>query len=97
MNPIIEYITGLNTLTDQVIATDLLLAAKTGVRNYAAAITEAVTPEIREMLEYQLEQNIELFEQISSYMVERGWYQPWDVREQLLMDMQHAKTALNLP
>lgn len=97
MNPIIEYVTGLNTLTDQVIANDLLLTAKTGVRNYAAAITEAVTPEIREMLEYQLEQNIELFEQISNYMVERGWYQPWGVREQLLMDMQHAKTALNLP
>lgn len=97
MNPIIEYLTGLNTLTDQVLATDLLLSAKNGVRNYAVAVTEAVTPEIRETLEQQLEQNIDLYEQISSYMIERGWYQPWQLNEQLQMDLDNASTALNLP
>lgn len=97
MNPIIEHLTGLNTLTDQVLATDLLLSAKNGVRNYAVAVTEAVTPEIRETLEQQLEQNIDLYEQISSYMIERGWYQPWQLNEQLQMDLNNANTALNLP
>ncbi|MMZ60172.1 Spore coat protein F precursor [compost metagenome] len=97
MNPIIEYLTGLNTLTDQVIATDLLLSAKNGVRSYSLAITEAVTPEIRETLEQQLEQNIDLYERISSYMIEREWYQPWLLNEQLQMDLNNAETALNLP
>ncbi|KIN43362.1 hypothetical protein B4071_2613 [Bacillus subtilis] len=40
MNPIIEYLTGMNVLTDQIIAMDLLIAAKNGVRNYAMAATE---------------------------------------------------------
>lgn len=29
MNPIIEYLTGMNVLTDQIIAMDLLISAKT--------------------------------------------------------------------
>lgn len=96
MNPIIEYLTGLNVLTDQVIATDLLLSAKNGVRNYALAITEAATPEIRNTLEQQLEQNIELYERISSYMIERNWYQPMKLNEQLQMDLKNIETALKL-
>jgi similar to spore coat protein len=97
MNPIIEYLTGLNTITDQVIATDLLLSAKNGVRSYAIAITEAVTPEIKEALERQLEQNIEQYERISTYMIERNWYEPWQINEQLQMDLKNAEIALNLP
>lgn len=96
MNPIIEYLTGLNILTDQVIATDLLLSAKNGVRNYAMGITEAVTPEIRATLEQQLEQNIDFYEQISSYMIHQGWYQPWLIGEQLQMDLKNAQIAIDL-
>lgn len=97
MNPIIENLTGLNVLTDQVIATDLLLAAKNGVRTYAMAITETSSPEIRTTLEGQLEQNINVFEQVSTYMIEQGWYQPWNINTQLDMDLTQANTALNLP
>lgn len=97
MNPIIEYLTGLNVLTDQVVATDLLLSAKTGVRTYAMAVTETISPEIRATLTQQLEQNINVFEQVSNYMVEQGWYQPWNVDAQLEMDLTQANTALNLP
>lgn len=97
MNPIIENLTGLNVLTDQVVATDLLLAAKNGVRTYAMAITETSSPEIRTTLEKQLEQNINVFEQVSNYMIEQGWYQPWNVNAQLEMDLTQATTALNLP
>lgn len=49
MNPIIEYLTGMNVLTDQIIAMDLLISAKNGVRNYAMAATEAGTPEVKEV------------------------------------------------
>lgn len=97
MNPIIENLTGLNVLTDQVVATDLLLAAKNGVRTYAMAITETSSPEIRTTLEHQLEQNINVFEQVANYMIEQGWYQPWNVDAQLDMDLTQATIALNLP
>ncbi|CAG9621912.1 hypothetical protein BACCIP111883_02703 [Sutcliffiella rhizosphaerae] len=50
MNTIIETLTGMEALTDQVVAMDLLIAAKSGVRNYAMAVTESGTPEIKEML-----------------------------------------------
>lgn len=40
MNTIIEHLMGMNTMTDQVIAMDMLVTAKSGVRNYAMAITE---------------------------------------------------------
>ena len=50
MNPIIETLTGMDALSDQVVAMDLLIAAKSGVRNYAMAVTESGTPEIKEML-----------------------------------------------
>jgi spore coat protein CotF len=50
MNPIIENLTGMNVLSDQVVAMDLLISAKSGVRNYAMAVTETGTFEIKEML-----------------------------------------------
>ncbi|WP_342419110.1 spore coat protein [Paenibacillus sp. FSL H8-0168] len=97
MNTLLEHLTGLNTLTDQVIAADFLNAAKSGVRNYAMAVTEAGTPEIKEILTKQLDEAIDTHEQISTYMIERGWYHPWNVKEQLSMDLQNINTALQAP
>lgn len=44
MNTILEHITGLHTLTDEVIAMDFLINTKSEVRNYAMAVTECATP-----------------------------------------------------
>lgn len=97
MNQIIEYFTGLDKLTDQVIATDTLIAAKSGVRNYAMAITEVGTPELKAVLARQLEEAIDLHERISTYMIERGWYHPWNVNEQLRLDVRNIDIALKAP
>ncbi|AZH31817.1 spore coat protein [Paenibacillus sp. P2(2022)] len=97
MNILLEHLTGLNILTDQVIAADFLNTAKSGVRNYAMAVTEAGTPEIKAMLIKQLDEAIDMHEQISTYMIERGWYHPWNVNEQLSMDLQNINTALQAP
>jgi similar to spore coat protein len=97
MNIILEHLTGMHTMTDQVIAMDFLIAAKSGVRNYAMAVTEAGTPEIKETLTRQLEETIDMHERISIYMVERGWYHPWNVKEQFQFDLQNIETALNAP
>jgi similar to spore coat protein len=97
MNTVIENLTGMNTMTDQVIATDMLLAAKTGVKNYAMAITEAASPEVRTVLKNHLEDAIVHHEKVTAYMMSKGWYQPYDVNEQIRMDLKAAETALNLP
>ncbi|MGN7471916.1 spore coat protein [Brevibacillus sp. SAFN-007a] len=86
-----------NYFTDSVIAMDFLIAAKSGVRNYAMAVTEAYTPEIKAMLIKQLEEAIDMHERISMYLMERGWYHPWNVKEQYQFDLQNIQTALNAP
>ncbi|MDQ0492403.1 spore coat protein [Paenibacillus brasilensis] len=97
MNTLLEHLTGLHTLTDQVIAADFLNTAKSGVRNYAMAVTEAGTPEIKAMLTKQLDEAIDTHERISTYMIERGWYHPWNIQDQLSMDLQNIQTALQAP
>lgn len=97
MNPIIERLTGMNVLTDQVVAMDLFITVKSGVRNYAMAVTESGTPEIKEMLTRHLEEALDMHEQLSEYMEEKGWYHSWDVNEQLELDLKNIDIALKLP
>src|SRR5690554_2358159 len=97
MNAIVEYLTGMNKMTDQVIAMDFLISAKSGVRNYAMAITETGTPEIKSILMKHLEEAIDVHERIVTLMIERDWYHPWNVKEQLTLDLQNIQVALNVP
>ncbi|MGF9910610.1 spore coat protein [Brevibacillus porteri] len=97
MTGILQSLAGMGGLTDQVIAMDFLISAKSGVRNYAMALTETGNPEIKATLTKQLEEAIDLHEKISLYMIERGWYHPWNVTEQIQFDQQNIQTALNLP
>ncbi|GAB1531792.1 MULTISPECIES: spore coat protein [Brevibacillus] len=97
MTGILQNLAGMGGLTDQVIAMDFLISAKSGVRNYAMALTETGTPEIKATLTKQLEEAIDLHEKISLYMTERGWYHPWNIAEQIELDQQNIQTALHLP
>jgi similar to spore coat protein len=97
MNTIVEHLTGLNTMTDQVIGMDLLMSAKTGIKMYAVAATESATPEVKAVLQRHLEENIEAHERVSAYMMARGFYHPYNMNEQIRLDMQNAQTALSIP
>lgn len=97
MNTIVEHLTGMDKLTDQVIAMDFLITAKSGVRNYAMAITETGTPEIKTILSKQLEEAIATHEQISQYMVDRGFYHAYNINEQIQLDRKNIQTALSIP
>ena len=97
MNTILEHLTGMHTMNDQVIAMDFLITAKSGVRNYAMAVTEAGTPEIRATLSKQLDEAIDTHEIIVKYMMEQGWYHPWNIKEQIQFDLKNIETALNAP
>ncbi|MBU8907890.1 spore coat protein [Desertibacillus haloalkaliphilus] len=94
MNQLIEKVTGMAPLTDQVIATDMLMAAKSAIKNYALAITEAATPEVRQTLIKHLEDEIDFHRKISNYMIEQGYYNPHDTAKQLQVDLSTANAAL---
>ncbi len=83
-------------MTDQVIATDFLITAKSGVRNMAFALTEAATPELRVTLRQQLNDAIETHEKISQYMIDKGYYYPSDLDEQAKVDLTASKVALKI-
>jgi similar to spore coat protein len=87
---------GMGGMTDQVIATDFLISAKAGVRNYAVAITETATPELKAALRTQLNDAIATHEKITNFMVAKGFYHPHDLSEQLQVDLTVSDTALNL-
>ena len=96
MNQLVQNIMGMGGMTDQVIATDFLISAKEGVRNYAVAITETATPELKDELREQLRAAISTHERISNYMISKGYYHPHELREQLVIDLTTTNTALNL-
>jgi similar to spore coat protein len=96
MAGILQSLMGMGDITEQVIATDLLISAKAGVRNYAAAISEAVTPEVREVLRKHLETAVRSHEQVTEYMIKRGYYHVKDPAEQIEVDLKAANTALNI-
>ncbi|MGN7940864.1 MULTISPECIES: spore coat protein [Bacillaceae] len=97
MNDMMQNMAGMGAMTDQVVATDFLIAAKTGVKNLALAITESSTPEVRDTLKQYLNDAVDTHEQIFHYMVKKGYYHPNNMSEQLTVDLNAAKTAMDLP
>ncbi|MFZ4450389.1 spore coat protein [Salibacterium aidingense] len=79
---------------DQQAATDLLLAAKAGVRNCAYAITESASQNVRQTLTQQLQQAVNFHEQVADYMINKGYYHPYNLNEQLQVDRQAAQQTL---
>ncbi|MFB4164292.1 spore coat protein [Alteribacillus sp. JSM 102045] len=96
MTNFVQNIAGMSGMTDQVIATDFLISAKSGVRNTAFALTEAATPEIRNALILQLNDAIDTHEKISQYMINKGYYHPNNLTEQVNVDLNASQTAIQL-
>lgn len=96
MLSLLQNLAGMGDMTEQVIATDFLLAAKAGVRNYSAAISEATSPEVREVLRRHLHTAIATHEKILGYMMRNGYYHTYNPSEQLNVDMQTSDTVLSI-
>jgi similar to spore coat protein len=96
MNTFVENLTGMNTMTDQVIAMDCLMACKTAVKCYATAITETATPEVRSVLQKHLVSEIAAHEKMTNYVMSKGWYNPYNIGAQIQLDLKNAQTALNI-
>ncbi|MFT4415241.1 spore coat protein [Fredinandcohnia humi] len=78
-------------------AGDLLAFAKTAVRNYAIAITETATPQLRNVLTKQLQKAILNHAKVYNYMYKNGYYPSYDLEKLLTNDVALAKKALSMP
>ncbi|AWB46818.1 spore coat protein [Paenibacillus sp. CAA11] len=77
-------------------AGDLLGLAKTNVRNYAIAITETATPQLREVLTKQINGAIKLHADIFYFMLQRGYYPSYNLDQLLAVDVQNVQRALSM-
>jgi spore coat protein F len=74
----------------------LLGFAKTAIRNYALAITETATPQLRETFQRHLFNAIGLHARVFGFMYERGYYPAYDLQQLLNNDVRNARIALML-
>jgi len=83
-------------MTEQVIATDLLLSSKSAIKNYASALAETTTPVVTNALHKQLDDAINAHSRISTYMISKGYYNAYDPQAQINIDKQATSTVMNM-
>ncbi|WP_010283731.1 spore coat protein [Bacillus timonensis] len=89
-----KYAEGMPKMADSAFALDFLLSIKTGIRYYAVALTETASPEVRTTLVNQMEAAIDLYEEATELMLEKGWLYPHDLGKQVELDIKSADMAL---
>lgn len=77
-------------------AGDLLVLLKSAIRNYAIAITETATPELRKVLVNQMIRAINGHESIFLYMFQKGYYPSYNLEQLLQNDLNNVQKALNM-
>ncbi|ANY72451.1 spore coat protein [Paenibacillus ihbetae] len=87
---------GMPDMANSFLALDFLLSVKTGVRNYAFALSETATPEVRSVLRAQLDRAISLHEELSQLMIDKGWLHPVDTGKQYQLDVKSAETTAQI-
>ncbi|SFJ29648.1 spore coat protein F [Halobacillus dabanensis] len=75
-------------------AGDLLALFKTGIRNYAIAITETATPALRNVLKKHLNNVIDIHAEVYTYMYRTGYYPSYDLKALLANDLTLAQNAI---
>ncbi len=91
---LIQSLTGLGMLTEQVIAADCLQDTGDAAVCWARALTEATTPAVRLLLRQQLDATLTAQERLLNYTLGKGYCNPVSPQEQLRMDMQAADRTM---
>ena len=90
----VENAEGMPELADSALAMEFLISIKTGIRNAAFALTEAYTPDVRDEFYHQLKAGIKLQEELMQLMFKKDWLNPYEMKEQYIMDEKSVKAAL---
>ncbi|NLC18573.1 MAG: spore coat protein [Clostridiales bacterium] len=96
MANIIQELAGVGDLTEQVIATDLLISSKNAIKSYAAALAESTTPNVKNVLKRQLDDAIKAHDKITSYMMNKGYYNAYEPQAQIEMAREASDTVMSL-
>ena len=83
---------GMPKLVDANMSMAFLLNVKSGVRNCALALTEATTPEVKTALQNQLDMGLNMYEELSNMMIDKGWLNPVDLDKQYQMNLESSQT-----
>jgi spore coat protein F len=87
----------MSKIDDRFYALELLLSAKTAVRDTAIAISETSTPYVREALLKSFHHNVMMHAQAFNYTLSRGITPSYTPELVIQNDFQNAQIALNLP
>ncbi|CAM2884681.1 spore coat protein [Paenibacillus sediminis] len=94
MNPIVESLMGMKLLSDEVIASDLLLTLEHRTYSLEAAIAAVASADLKSWLELQIKDIKSFQETIKHYQEQKGWIQPRLTKELLDRDLKQAAKAL---
>lgn len=83
-------------MADSALATNFLMTAKNGVRNLAFAISETASPQLRAVLRQQLVEALAMHTEVSTLMMKKGWFHPYQLDEQYRLDTSSADTTLKI-
>jgi spore coat protein CotF len=78
-------------MQEQTIAFDMLKDSKFGILSQAKLSTEAANPQLRAMLAESLGQCVQEHFQLSDLMINKGWYNPTNIAQQLQADLSRAQ------
>lgn len=76
-----------HSLSERIMATDLLVTTKGLIQQLAAALTETTTTELRMFLKQELDQAIAYQTKMLHDLVDKGWYDPDNLEQQLQADL----------
>lgn len=93
---IIQNVAGMGDMTEQIIATDLLIASKNAIKNYAAALAETTSPEVTNALRKQLDDVINFHGRISTYMMNKGYYNAYEPQAQISKDREASDKVMEM-
>ncbi|MCP8969281.1 spore coat protein [Ectobacillus ponti] len=91
-----KYAEGMPKLADAAIAMEFLISVKTTARNYAVALTETTSADLRHVLSKQMEEALNLHEELSQLMMKKGWLYPNDLGKQIELDLKSMEVALGI-
>jgi similar to spore coat protein len=75
---------GTNTLTKKDIAIDMLIDSKSRITALAKFAAKAINPELRKMLNSQLDSAIKDHFELADIAIRKGWYPAFDTPEEQL-------------
>lgn len=87
---------GMPALVDSTIVMDFLMSIKTGIRNSALALTEIEDSEARVAVRGLLIESISLHAEVTDLMITKGWLHPYDINEQIKIDLISSQTAMQI-